>query len=178
MPKNNKFDDPFEPGSSGRFSYSSEFGTIKGYVYCKEDYDPKIAIRPVIADIFEYADCEDDMSIAFITEAIPEGEYTLEHLLDNYTKSSQNAYIMCQAGTLEPGLNAFGTVQKALEHIESEKGYIMNAFFYNIIFNRRMSRSFGNTNICIYDNDVVEDFIDKNMGKGKIINRVESSGKL
>lgn len=152
-------------------------GTLLRRTYTYADYKKNPGIKGVIKDIYEGAPGFAE-EIDWIITVNPLSGKTIEDVLHEYTEEyGQDRFIMCSAGTLTPAPEG-DVVYDMLQHIEQEKGYILNADFYNIFFNRKMIHSYGAGNYCVFSNDKTEDFIRNNMGPDKIINRVMSSGKL
>lgn len=158
----------------------TQSGDVTLTVYEREDVSPMvIRVKNVIQDI--YSNLPDfNEKIYWINKVnVKEKGKTIADVLDQFTEMSGNdKFIICQAGLLNSDLPVQGDNNDALEVIQSQKGYILDAYFYNIYFNRRMAQSYTNPDICIYSNEMTEEWIKENKGEDKIINRVLASSKL
>ena len=158
-------------------TYELKSGKIKVRTYTREDLTSGKRIRGVIKDI--YTNLEDfNEPIIWINYVTPAKGKTVTDVLDEYTeKYGEEAFIMCHAGWI--------TFEKPVGHIEEHTtfisemiGFVLEANFYRVLFNRCMSHSYGVPDFCIYSNDKTEDWIKDNMGEGKIIKSVMSSSKI
>ena len=151
-------------------------GTLIRKEYTIDDYRTVPGLKGVVRDIYEFVPGFTD-NIEWLVSVTPNEGKTIEDVLYEYTEQQgQDKFIMCRAGNLTPGPDS-DVIYNFLPHIEEERGHILNADFYNIVFNRKMVHSYSCGEYCIYSNDKTEEFIRNNMGPDKIINRVMSSGK-
>lgn len=158
-------------------TYELESGKIKVRTYTREDLTSGKLIRGVIKDIYTNLEHFNE-PIIWIDDVTPVKGKTVTDVLDEYTeKYGEEAFIMCQAGWI--------TFEKPVGHIEEHTtfisemiGFVLEAYFYRVLFNRCMSHSYGAPDFCIYSNNKTEDWIKDNMGEGKIIKSVMSSSKI
>lgn len=153
-------------------TYELESGKIKVRTYTREDLTSGKRIRGVIKDIYTNLEGFNE-PIIWIDDVTPAKDKTITDVLDEYTeKYGEEAFIMCQAGCVKSELDRLGIC------ISTMIGFVLEAYFYRVLFNRRMSHSYGIPDFCIYSNDKTEDWIKDNMGEGKIIKSVMSSSKI
>lgn len=156
--------------------YKLESGSIKVCTYIRSDAFSNRRIRFVIQDLYQNQP-EFEEPIIWIENVSPNEGNTVSDVLDEYTeKYGEDAFIMCLADALmNPPKVGYNDM---LEFADSMLGYVLNSYFYRVLFNRRMSRSYGNSYICLYSNTKTEDWIKDNMGKDKIIKNVLASNKI
>lgn len=158
-------------------TYELESGKIKVCTYTRADaFSPK-RVRAVIKDIYQrLPDFKEP--IVWIEDVTPNEGKTITDVLDEYTeKYGEDAFVMCQAGCLTCTKPA-GFIEEQTNFISTMIGLAMDAYFYRVLFNRCMSRSYGAPDFCIYSNDKTEEWIQENMGEGKIIKSVMASSKI
>lgn len=158
-------------------TYELESGKIKVRTYTREDLTSGKRIRGVIKDI--YTNLENfNESIIWIDDVTPAKDKTITDVLDEYTeKYGEEAFVMCQAGCVTSDKPA-GLIEEHTTFISTMVSFVLEAYFYRVLFNRCMSHSYGVPDFCIYSNDKTEDWIKDNMGEGKIIKSVMSSSKI
>ena len=158
-------------------TYELESGKVKVRTYTREDLTSGKRIRGVIKDI--YTNLEDfNEPIIWINYVTPVKGKTITDVLDEYTeKYGEESFIMCQAICVTSEKPA-GLIEEHTTFISTILSSVLEAYFYRVLFNRCMSRSYGVPDFCIYSNDKTEDWIKDNMGEGKIIKSVMSSSKI
>lgn len=154
-----------------------ESGSIRVCTYIRQDAFSNKRIRFVIQDIYQKL-IDFNEPIIWIESVDPIKGKTPADVLDEYTeKYGEDAFVMCRASTLMD-IKECGFVKDHTEFMNSMIGYALEAYFYRILFNRRMSRSYTISDICIYSNIKTEDWIKENMGEDKIIKSVLASSKI
>lgn len=156
--------------------YELESGSIQVCTYIRSDAFSNKRIRFVVMDLYQMVPNFNE-PIIWIEKVTPNEGKTVSDVLDEYTeKYGENAFVMCLANTImDPPKSGY---KDMLEFAESMLGYVLNAYFYRVLFNRRMSRSYGISYICLYSNTKTEDWIKDNMGEDKIIKNVLASNKI
>lgn len=153
-------------------------GTILITIYSKEDNKTPRIKKAVVDDLFRIAKIQND--IYWITGVTPIEGKTIADVLDEYTNQygSYYKFIFLRAGELVSMEQNTGLLDDLNYAIESTIGYALEAYFYKILFTRKMSRSYAIRDICVYSNDTTEDWIKENMGEDGIIKSVMASGKI
>lgn len=144
-----------------------EQGRIKYYTYYPEDVWVMPHVRPVIYDIYSNIS-EMNKNIVWILNATPADGYQMKDLLDKFVSSmSSMGIIMTCAGTLSNSLivDTNNKILDGIQAISTERQWLFNSNFANVLFKRRMSRCYGNSNIFIYMNTDAEDFLKKYEGE-------------
>ena len=150
-------------------------GSLKICEYKPSDKHMGNRIKSVVGDIYNKTDF--DKSIIWIFKVSAKENYNIEDVIKEYinTEWSKNTLLFAQAGTLALIPEA-GNIVDGLEGIKIEKEHLYKSEFYNIIFNRLASRSYGNNDIFIYLDDFSDaEFIKKYIGteeENKLINRI------
>ena len=158
-------------------TYELESGKIKVRTYTREDLTSGKRIRGVIKDI--YTNLENfNEPIIWIDDVTPVKGKTITDVLNEYTeKYGEESFIMCQAGYVTSDKHS-GLIEEYTTFISTMVSFVLDAYFYRVLFNRCMPHSYGVPDFCIYSNDKTEDWIKNNMGEGKIIKSVMSSSKI
>lgn len=155
-----------------------ETGTIIVNTYTVAD--DKKTPRPrkaVIDDLFFKANLDQD--IIWIAGVTPIEGKTIADVLDEYTETNgKTGFIFLRAGELVRLDNTSKSLDDLNYAIESTIGYALEAYFYKILFSRKMIRSYSLRDVCVYSNDTTEDWIRNNMGEDGIIKSVMASGKI
>lgn len=158
-------------------TYELKSGKIKVRTYTREDLTSGKRIRGVIKDIYTNLENFNEPIIWIDDVILAEGK-TITDALDEYTeKYGEEAFVMCQAGCVTSDKPA-GLIEEHTTFISTMVSFVLEAYFYRVLFNRCMSHSYGVPDFCIYGNDKTEDWIKNNMGEGKIIKSVMSSSKI
>lgn len=150
-------------------------GSLKICEYKPSDKHMGNRIKSVVGDIYTKTDF--DKSIIWIFKVFTKDNHSIEDVIKEYidTEWAKNTLLFAQAGTLALIPEA-GNIVDGLEGIKAEKEHLYKAEFYNIIFNRLASRSYGNNDIFIYLDDFSDaEFIKKYIGteeENKLINRI------
>ena len=151
-------------------------GKIKVCKYTPEDGKGEVRIRSVVDDLYKnIPDLE--CNIDYIISAKRNNDHTILDVINEYISkyNSDNTLIMCTAGTISDAMVVNvqnNSVIDGLKVITLERGWLYKAGFLNLVFDRVMSRSYGDPNIFIYKNNAADDFI---AGKGdNVIKRYSS----
>lgn len=152
-------------------------GSLLISIYSKEDNKTPRIKKSVVDDLFRIAKVEDD--IYWIAGVTPIEGKTIADVLDEYTEQNGNdKFIFLRAGELVRLDGASKDLDDLNYAIESTIGYALEAYFYKILFTRKMNRSYSLRDICVYSNDKTEDWIRNNMGEDGIIKAIMASGKI
>lgn len=155
----------------------TEFGSLLVSIYSKEDNKTPRIKKAAVDDLFLRGNIKDD--IYWITGVIPIEGKTIADVLDEYTEQyGSDKFIFLRAGELVRLDHASGSLDDLNYAIESTIGYALEAYFYKILFTRKMLRSYSLRDICVYSNDKTEDWIKENMGSDGIIKTIMASGKI
>ena len=156
--------------------FENEYGKLRAVKYLPSDFKTT-KLRGLITDIFNNLP-EFSTDIVFIIKASAKEGYTITDILSSFMKKSgyvRKSLVFTQAGILSNVPESVEIkISDGVKMIDVERKYIKDAGFKNIIFNRRMSLTFGNPEIFIYKNSISDEFINSNMGTDEkyIIRRV------
>lgn len=152
-------------------------GTIKFFKYKISEKIENERVRPIIYDISNYSDYKGN--VIWIHKVITKQNFNIEDVLKEYIEKEydKQTLLFTQAGALSLVPEAYGSIKDGLEGIRIEKEHLYKADFWNIIFNNIPTKSYGNSDICIYIDDYSDkNFILNNIGtqeEGKLINRLK-----
>lgn len=140
--------------------------------YSPEDIRTIPRVKDMIADIHDNFP-NFDKNIIWILKVTPTGNRKLSTVLKEFVKeySDNNTFIVTMSGSIMDKV-VLGKTNELLESISSEGSSLKNSGFVNLIWNRKMTRSFGNPNCFFYNSDEVKKFIENNIGEDLIINRI------
>ena len=155
---------------------SLDSGKIKTATYSREDIQSTKRIRDAVRDI--YTNLPDfNETITWVTKIEPNIDKTTCDVLKEYEeKYGKDSFVMLRTGELVS--IASSSIDELSEAIGTMIMDAFNADFYRIIFNKCMSHSYLYRDICIYNNDKTQEWIDSNMGNDKIIKGIIASGSI
>ena len=142
-------------------SRTLDTGKVKILIYKRNDISDMTFIKGLIKDI--YTNAEDfNEKIVWIQDIKPSGDYTIDDVIKEYIeKYIQNKTLFfIQAGILT-GITGDPIIDDAKSIIKMEKQIFLKNGFLNIIWKRCMGNAFGNSDICLYQNDGGKSFIEK-----------------
>ena len=152
-------------------------GRVKLIVYTKTDLNKSVMIRSVLKDLIRNVP-DFTTKVAWILKVIPDKDHTIKDVLNDYVKENVGlkTLFFAQAGTLSTIPASDYTDKKtSCKVITDEFNTLIDCGFNGIIWNRCMSKSYGNINICLYMNDGGKSFVEKYMSKDSIISRTIST---
>lgn len=155
---------------------SLDSGKIKTATYSREDIQSTKRIKDAVRDI--YTNLPDfNETITWVTKIEPNIDKTTYDVLKEYEeKYGKDSFVMLRTGELVS--IASSSIDELSEAIGTMIMDAFNADFYRIIFNKCMSHSYLYRDICIYNNDKTQEWIDSNMGNDKIIKGIIASGSI
>lgn len=155
---------------------SLDSGKIKTATYSREDIQSTKRIKDAVRDI--YTNLPDfNETITWVTKIEPNIDKTTCDVLKEYEeKYGKDSFVMLRTGELVS--IASSSIDELSEAIGTMIMDAFNADFYRIIFNKCMSHSYLYRDICIYNNDKTQEWIDSNMGTNKIIKGIIASGSI
>lgn len=155
---------------------SLDSGKIKTATYSREDIQSAKRIKDAVRDI--YTNLPDfNETITWVTKIEPNIDKTTYDVLKEYEeKYGKDSFVMLRTGELVS--IASSSIDELSEAIGTMIMDAFNADFYRIIFNKCMSHSYLYRDICIYNNDKTQEWIDSNMGTDKIIKGIIASGSI
>ena len=135
-------------------------GKIKVLIYKKDDIKSMTYIKGLIKDIYNNAE-DFNGKITWIQDIKPFENYNIEDVLKEYIENyiQNKTLFFIQAGILS-GITGYPTVEDAKSIIKTEKQIFLKNGFLNIIWKRCMRNTFGNSDICLYQNEGGKSFVE------------------